>query len=217
MKKYKLLKNSDIIADNNYLAITFNHSYASDKNKYTRAEFIYVDKYKNFHAAAKYIGPIVDESVISVLFEHNPERAHEIMDGGYVDDEKYENLLEQYDFRLEEKLNEYLSKQQKEKLEAATNEELIDSLNYCGYDAYYQKYRDDIIAEIKKRMDKPILDEVNAKIQKLRGCSCSCSDGIIDDVENIINKCRTETTPQKKKMEKINNEILSKIRELPPT
>lgn len=196
MRKYKLLKNSDIIADNNYLAITFNHSYASDKNKCTRAEFIYVDKYKNFYATAKYIGPIVDESIISVLFEHNPERAHEIMDGGYVDDGKYENLLEQYNFRLDEKLNKYLSKQQKEKIEAATNEELIDSLNYCGYDAYYREYRDDIIAEIKKRMDKPVLDEVTAKIQKLRDCSCSCSDGIIDDVEDIINKCRTGTTSQ---------------------
>jgi hypothetical protein len=166
-----------------------------------RAEFIYVDKYKNFHAAAKYIGPIVDESIISVLFEHNPERAREIMNGGYVDDEKYENLLEQYDFRLDEKLNKYLSKQQKEKLETATNEELVNKLNYCGYDGYYREYRDDIIAEIKKRMDKPVLDEVTAEIKKLRGCSCSCSDGIIDDVEDIIDKCRTETTSQKKKNE----------------
>lgn len=197
MRKYRLLRNSDIIADNNYLAITFNHSYASDKNKYMRTEFIYVDKYKNFHAAAKYIGPIVDESIISVLFEHNPKRAHEIMNGGYVDDGKYENLLERYDFRLDEKLNKYLLKQQKEKLEAATNEELINSLNYCGYDAYYREYRDDIIAEIKKRMDKPVLDEITAEIQKLRGCSYSCSDGIIDDIENIIDKYRTETTPQK--------------------
>lgn len=202
MRKYKLLKNSDIIADNNYLAITFNHSYASDKDKYTRAEFIYVDKYKNFHAAAKYIGPIVDESIISVLFEHNPERAHEIINGGCVEDGKYEDLLEQYDFRLNEKLNKYLSKQQKEKLETATNEELIDNLNYCGYDAYYREYRDDIIAEIKKRMNKPVLDEITAEIQKLRGCSCSCSDGIIDDIEDIIEKCKTGNTSQENKGDK---------------
>ena len=26
------------------------------------------------------------------------------------------------------------------------------------------------------------------EIQKLRGCSCSCSDGIIDDVEDILDK-----------------------------
>lgn len=26
------------------------------------------------------------------------------------------------------------------------------------------------------------------EIEKLRGCSCSCSDGIIDDVEDILDK-----------------------------
>ena len=35
----------------------------------------------------------------------------------------------------------------------------------------------------RKKIEKAI-DE----IQKLRGCSCSCSDGIIDDVENILDK-----------------------------
>ena len=34
------------------------------------------------------------------------------------------------------------------------------------------------------------LDNVIAEIQKLRGCSCSCSDGIIDDIEDIIDKYR---------------------------
>ena len=29
---------------------------------------------------------------------------------------------------------------------------------------------------------------VSEEIQKLRGCSCSCSDGIIDDVEDILDK-----------------------------
>lgn len=33
-----------------------------------------------------------------------------------------------------------------------------------------------------------ILDKIKAEIQKLRNCSCSCSDGIIDDVEDIIDK-----------------------------
>ena len=35
----------------------------------------------------------------------------------------------------------------------------------------------------RKKIEKAI-DE----IQKLRGCSCSCSDGIIDDVEDILDK-----------------------------
>ena len=33
-----------------------------------------------------------------------------------------------------------------------------------------------------------VLDKINAEIQKLRGCSCGCSDGIIDDVEDILDK-----------------------------
>jgi hypothetical protein len=28
--------------------------------------------------------------------------------------------------------------------------------------------------------------QAREEIQKLRGCSCSCSDGIIDDVEDIL-------------------------------
>jgi hypothetical protein len=38
-----------------------------------------------------------------------------------------------------------------------------------------------------------VLDKIYADIQKLRGCSCSCSDGIIDDVEDIIDKYKGES------------------------
>lgn len=37
------------------------------------------------------------------------------------------------------------------------------------------------------------LNEIRAEIQRLRGCSCSCSDGIIDDVEDILDKYKTES------------------------
>ena len=43
---------------------------------------------------------------------------------------------------------------------------------------------------IEALAQEPILDKIRAEIQKLRGCSCSCSDGIIDDVEDIIDKYR---------------------------
>ena len=39
-----------------------------------------------------------------------------------------------------------------------------------------------------------VLEKVEADIQSLRGCSCSYSDGIIDDVEDILDKYKTETT-----------------------
>lgn len=37
-----------------------------------------------------------------------------------------------------------------------------------------------------------ILDNIIDDIQTLRNCSCSTSDGIIDDVENIIDKYKQE-------------------------
>lgn len=36
------------------------------------------------------------------------------------------------------------------------------------------------------------IKEAREEIQKLRGCSCSCSDGIIDDVEDIMDKLIAE-------------------------
>ena len=36
-------------------------------------------------------------------------------------------------------------------------------------------------------LDK-VIEDIKAEIQTLRNCSCSCSDGIIDDVEDIIDK-----------------------------
>ena len=46
---------------------------------------------------------------------------------------------------------------------------------------------------LEKQMQEPILDKIYADIQKLRGCSCGCSDGIIDDVEDIIDKYKAES------------------------
>lgn len=46
---------------------------------------------------------------------------------------------------------------------------------------------------IKALEQEPVLDKIYADIQRLRGCSCSCSDGIIDDVEDILDKYKAET------------------------
>ena len=37
-------------------------------------------------------------------------------------------------------------------------------------------------------VEKEKIEKAIEEIQKLRGCSCSCSDGIIDDVEDILDK-----------------------------
>ena len=46
---------------------------------------------------------------------------------------------------------------------------------------------------IASRLVDEVLDKIRAEIQRLRGCSCSCSDGIIDDVEDILDKYKAES------------------------
>ena len=41
---------------------------------------------------------------------------------------------------------------------------------------------------MKEYIDREKIKQAIEEIQKLRGCSCSCSDGIIDDVEDILDK-----------------------------
>ena len=53
----------------------------------------------------------------------------------------------------------------------------------------------DVIRSLSSVTPKPktdVLDKIRAEIQVLRNCSCSCSDGIIDDVEDIIDKYKAE-------------------------
>jgi len=48
--------------------------------------------------------------------------------------------------------------------------------------------------EVRLKADMAeILDKLIAEIQCLRNCSCSCSDGIIDDVEDLIEKYKAES------------------------
>ena len=46
----------------------------------------------------------------------------------------------------------------------------------------------DLVEFLTTLNKEPILDKITTEIQTLRGCSCSCSDGIIDDVEDILDK-----------------------------
>ena len=66
---------------------------------------------------------------------------------------------------------------------AVDKEELIKALKY-DRDQYSRGYKDGA---------NEVLDKIRAEIQRLRGCSCSCSDGIIDDVEDILDKYKAES------------------------
>ena len=83
-----------------------------------------------------------------------------------------------------------------------TKEEALQKLEFerkwlsdAGYNAYNVDIAFDSIRTIIKVLcgDEPILNKIKDEIQKLRGCSCYCSDGIIDDVEDIIDKYMTES------------------------
>ena len=62
-----------------------------------------------------------------------------------------------------------------------------------------EKHDEEVIKEtVASIWGKPpyteVLDKIRAEIQNLRNCSCSCSDGIIDEVEDIIDKYRKGQT-----------------------
>jgi thiamine monophosphate kinase len=76
-----------------------------------------------------------------------------------------------------------------------TNEEHIKNLETIGYDGWTvteEAYKS-LQYAITVLKQEPILDKIRAEIQNLRNCSCSCSDGIIDDVEDIIDKYEVES------------------------
>lgn len=52
------------------------------------------------------------------------------------------------------------------------------------------KYEEFMALHFTEYRQESVLDKIRAEIQGLRNCSCSCSDGIIDDVEDIIDKYR---------------------------
>ena len=63
---------------------------------------------------------------------------------------------------------------------------------YCSYCGKWLKWADKDEQNLRMK-EVSVLDKIRAEIQGLRNCSCSCSDGIIDDVEDIIDKYIAES------------------------
>lgn len=76
--------------------------------------------------------------------------------------------------------------------------ELECGIRAGNYEDGYENYAhindvDDCVDTVKyfykeNVVEREKIDKAIDEIQKLRGCSCSCSDGIIDDVEDILDK-----------------------------
>ena len=62
---------------------------------------------------------------------------------------------------------------------------MLDNLEKMIYSSPLSELVDIPTADVVEREK---IDKAIKEIQKLRGCSCSCSDGIIDDVEDILDK-----------------------------
>ena len=70
-------------------------------------------------------------------------------------------------------------------------EEFLKRLNilYNGLDNLEKLlYSSPLIEPTADVIERKKIEKAIEEIQKLRGCSCSCSDGIIDDVEDILDK-----------------------------
>lgn len=106
MKRYKLLTENDLLPNHRYLAIVY-YPYPS-LNRNAMTEFVYFDEHRQWYGTRNDIVSIVDESVIDVMIEENPQRAYEIMEGGFVEDGRYTKLLKSYDFHLIEKMNDLI-------------------------------------------------------------------------------------------------------------
>lgn len=112
MKNYKLLSENDIIPNNRYRAIVY-YPYPSP-NRNPMVDSVFYDDYGDWSGTDKDIAKIIDESVISVLFEYNPKRACEIIEGGFTEDGRFNDILSSFDFKLQEKYKKYYMSESKE-------------------------------------------------------------------------------------------------------
>ena len=74
-----------------------------------------------------------------------------------------------------------------DKIEATTFD-IDDWAEFWGFTR--KDYEEFLEMSVKTIEQELILDKIYMDIQSLRGCSCDCSDGIVDDIEDIIDKYR---------------------------
>ena len=70
---------------------------------------------------------------------------------------------------------------------------MLDNLEKMIYSSPLSELVDIPTADVVEREK---IEKAIEEIQKLRGCSCSCSDGIIDDVEDILDKLIESEKPE---------------------
>ena len=64
-----------------------------------------------------------------------------------------------------------------------STDELLDDLDYCGYDPYYDNFRKDIVAEIRRRLEE------QQKIVRCEDCKFGYCLNPSCDIENRYYQC----------------------------
>ena len=82
-------------------------------------------------------------------------------------------------------MKEYIDREELVKRFNVLYYNMLDNLEKMIYSSPLSKLTDIPKADV---IEREKIDRAIEEIQKLRGCSCSCSDGIIDDVEDILDK-----------------------------
>ena len=92
---------------------------------------------------------------------------------GMTIDEMYDWL-----YRLKSELVVYMPKEWHEPMRDSIQSAIVFSRKYQMMQAEYEaRLKADMVA---------ILTELQISIQELSGCSCECSDGIVDSVDDLI-------------------------------
>ena len=82
-------------------------------------------------------------------------------------------------------MKEYIDREELVKRFNVLYYNMLDNLEKMIYSSPLSKLTDIPKADV---IEREKIDRAIEEIQKLRGCPCSCSDGIIDDVEDILDK-----------------------------
>jgi hypothetical protein len=108
MKKYNLLTENDILPNHMYFVLARSLS----DGEVTFTTLFYGDK--GWHNKNSEIVCVLDEDVISVLTTQKPGRALEIIEGGFIEDEQYNDLIQNYSSSTQLKLQKWCKKYKKE-------------------------------------------------------------------------------------------------------
>ena len=112
-------------------------------------------------------------------------------------DEVHKTICQFFDVRDDD---EEVPMSDKNKLLLEVNKAICDNLKELEQEPFINKAC--VSNKVCEHDKEVVLDKIRTDIQRLRDCSCYCSDGVIDDVEDIIDKYKAESEVKANENEK---------------